>query len=101
VPLPSSVNREGPDQSAQVDGRGTEVVFAYCMSAVVLTRVAWSPPIRIRSRKHAVLCGLPYSLASLIMGWWGLPWGALLTPRAVWTNCTGGVEAPRSSGSNE
>src|SRR4051812_48979865 len=92
VPLPSPVNREGTEQSAQLDGGGTEVVFAYCISGVVLTRVAWSRPVRIRSRRHALVRGVPYSLASLILGWWGLPWGALLTPRAIWTNCTGGVE---------
>src|SRR2546421_12982602 len=96
VRLLRSANRAAVEQSAQSDGRARDVVFAYCISCGVVTWVFWSRPHRIRSRRQALRRGLPYTLTSLVLGWWGLPWGAVLTPRAVWTNCTGGVQAPRT-----
>jgi hypothetical protein len=92
VSLPSPANRAKTEQRAQPDGGATDVVFAFCVSCGVVTWVGRSRPVRVRSKAHARVRGLPYSLVSLLFGWWGLPWGVLLTPRAVWANCTGGVE---------
>ena len=94
--LPRPANRVETDQYAQSDGRVKDVVFACCISCGILTWVYWSRPYRISSRTHGWLRGFPYSLATLLLGWWGLPWGVLLSPRAIWSNCTGGVEAPRA-----
>jgi hypothetical protein len=38
------------------------------------------------------LHGLRYSLGSLLLGPWGVPWGLVWTPYAVWVNLTGGVD---------
>jgi hypothetical protein len=96
MPLPRSVNRAGPEQSAQPEGGANEVVFAYCISCVALTWQLWSRPYRIPSRRWARIRGLPYSLVSVTLGWWGAPWGFLLTPATVWTNWKGGVPADRT-----
>jgi len=92
VSLPRSANRADTDQYAQPDGRVKDVVFACCVSCGILTWVHWSRPYRISSRTQGLLRGFPFSVATLLLGWWGLPWGILLSPRAIWTNCTGGVE---------
>src|SRR5437763_14397308 len=97
VPLPRPVNRVEPEQYAQPDGRVKDVVFACCISCGILTWVRWSRPYQIRSRMQALRCGFPYTLASLLLGGPGLPRGALLAPRAIWTNRTGGVQATRSA----
>src|SRR3954463_1041671 len=94
VSLPRPANRAEPEQCAQPDGRVKDVVFACCVSCGILTWVYWSKPYRISSRSQGFLRGSPYSVMTLLLGWWGLPWGVVLSPRAVWTNCTGGVEAP-------
>ncbi|MBA4067014.1 MAG: hypothetical protein C0501_25550 [Isosphaera sp.] len=36
--------------------------------------------------------GIWYSLAAVFLGPWGVPWGLIWTPRAVWVNLTGGIE---------
>ena len=38
------------------------------------------------------LRGLGYSALALLLGPWGVPWGLILTPWAVWVNLTGGVD---------
>jgi hypothetical protein len=35
---------------------------------------------------------LQYSLLALLLGPWGVPWGALWTPWALWVNATGGID---------
>src|SRR5262245_53696191 len=93
VRLPSSANRVEPEQCAQPDGQVKDVVFACCISCGILTWLHWSRPYRISSRIQGLLRGFLHSLAILVLGWWAAPWGLLLSPRASWTNCTGGVEA--------
>ena len=36
--------------------------------------------------------GLGYSFLALLLGPWGVPWGLLWTPWAVWVNTTGGAD---------
>jgi len=36
------------------------------------------------------LVGWMYSLVSLLLGWWGLPWGLIWTPTVVYRNLRGG-----------
>jgi hypothetical protein len=36
--------------------------------------------------------GFGYSLGALLLGPWGVPWGLVWTPCAVWVNLTGGVD---------
>jgi len=37
--------------------------------------------------------GVCYSLISVIFGLWGLPWGPILTAKAIWVNLKGGNDA--------
>ena len=32
------------------------------------------------------------NLITLTLGWWGVPWGVLLTPLILWGNLRGGTE---------
>lgn len=49
------------------------VVFQYCVSVIVLTFRRSSDIYFIRSGESAVGKGLPFTLISLIAGWWGIP----------------------------
>jgi hypothetical protein len=44
------------------------------------------------SWQERYLLGLPFSVLSLVLGPWGVPWGPVLTGRAVWVNLSGGVD---------
>ena len=36
------------------------------------------------------LQGLPFTLLSLLLGWWGIPWGPIYTIQSLWVNLKGG-----------
>jgi len=46
----------------------------------------------IRRGKKGLLQGLPYTVLSLLLGWWGVPWGLIYTPLVVITNFSGGCD---------
>lgn len=75
------------------------VRFEYCISLVFLTLRRESDPIVLEPGQRAAFASLPYCLISLLLGWWGVPWGFLLTPVALWNNLAGGrnVEAEEPS----
>ncbi len=79
------------EQTAHQPPAARRVRFEVCYSVVVAT-VRWqSAPRDTRSPWHRVWLGLPYTLASLALGPWGVPWGPVWTAVAVWTNLTGGI----------
>jgi hypothetical protein len=66
------------------------VFYEYCIALVFLT-------LRHPSRLYAYhpgwpgwRRGLPYTLLTLLLGWWSVPWGLIYTPVVVWTNLRGG-----------
>jgi hypothetical protein len=50
----------------------------------------------IPAGESAFAKGLPYSVVSLVAGWWGIPWGPIWTIMTLVQNCDGGknVTAP-------
>jgi len=44
----------------------------------------------VRPGENAVTKGLPFSLISLVLGWWGIPWGPIWTISTIVTNLRGG-----------
>lgn len=80
--------------AAQVDDelrRGAKfVVFGYAMSFLVITLRRSSDVYFIRAGESAFGKGLPYTLLSLALGWWGFPWGFIYTPMVVFQNLGGG-----------
>jgi hypothetical protein len=86
-PPPIQVTAE---QTADPDDRW--VVYEYCISLIAVTLRRTSRPIRLHSGYDGWYRGLPYVLVSLLFGWWGLPWGIIYTPLAIYTNLTGGID---------
>lgn len=68
------------------------VVFGYCMSFLVITLKRSSDVTFIRAGQSAFMVGLPYTLLSLFIGWWGFPWGLVYTPMVVIQNLSGGKD---------
>lgn len=54
---------------------GRFVVYLYTISLVVVTLRRGSNIYFIRSGENPLMKGLPYTLLSLVAGWWGVPWG--------------------------
>lgn len=58
---------------------GRIVIYAYCISIIVLTFRLISSPYYIRPEEKSSKYRSKYNLLSLVMGWWHLPWGATYT----------------------
>src|SRR5438093_684538 len=69
---------------------GRFVLFECCISLIVITLRRPSPVRFLGPGESGVVQGLPYTVVSLLLGWWGLPWGVIYTPLALLTNLAGG-----------
>ena len=68
------------------------VVFNYCISIIVLTFRRSSSIYFIKPGENAIVKGLPFTLLSLVAGWWGIPWGPIYTIQSIYKNCQGGTD---------
>ena len=87
-----SANLAGTGQSGQPASDGRWVVFEYCVSLIAVTLRRPSRPIYLKLGKPAWIRSLPYVCISILFGWWGLPWGVILTPVTIFANLTGGCD---------
>ena len=72
------------------------VFFQYCISILVLTFRRASDIYFLRQGENAVTKGLPFTLLSLVAGWWGIPWGPIYTIQSVYNNSRGGKDVTAS-----
>jgi hypothetical protein len=75
---------------AELAAGGRVVFYEYCISFVFFTLRHPSPIYFLRAQQWSWPRGLPYSLVTLLLGWWGLPWGMIYTPLTLLTNLAGG-----------
>jgi len=82
-----------PDEvRARVAAGARLVRFEFCASVLLFTVRRQSPVYLTESWQGRYLRGLGYSLLAILLGPWGVPWGLIWTPWAVWVNLTGGVD---------
>jgi len=80
-----------PDEVRRVLAAGGRCVcYEYCVSALFVTLRRTSAVRLLQPGEPPRRGGWPYTLLSLLLGWWGLPWGPVLTPLAVAANLAGG-----------
>lgn len=70
---------------------GKFVVFQYCYSLIFITYRRVSPVYYVRAGNLGIANGLRYSLISLLLGWWGFPWGPVFTVGSIFNNLKGGI----------
>ncbi len=68
------------------------IIYQYCVSILVMSfkrssDIHFVPAGESRARKGAVFC-----LLSLLLGWWGIPWGPIWTIATVGKNLGGGID---------
>ena len=78
------------DVQAEVARGGRFVTYGYCISVLVMTFRRSSDVYFVRSTESRVMKGLPYTLLSLALGWWGFPFGFIYTPMVLIENLGGG-----------
>ncbi len=80
------------DQNVIAAHSGQWVVYEYCISLIAVTLRRTSRPIFVQPGRRRWVRGLPFVVASLVFGWWGLPWGIIYTPIAIFANLAGGAD---------
>lgn len=80
------------DLRKQVEAGGRFVVFSYTMSFLLITLRRSSGVVYVGPGESVHLKGLPYTLLSLVLGWWGIPWGFIYTPMSLYHNLRGGQD---------
>jgi endogenous inhibitor of DNA gyrase (YacG/DUF329 family) len=60
----------------------------------VLIMTSWSSPVQLSCRSCAIKAKLGNTLFSGVLGWWGFPWGIVMTPVQVGRNLVGLVSGP-------
>jgi len=83
-------NLTAAELQAGLAAGGRFVFYEYCISVLILTLRRPTSIRYLGPRDYGVLRGLPYVLVSLLLGWWGLPWGIIYTPVTIFTNLCGG-----------
>jgi hypothetical protein len=82
----------GHDNPPRPDAVARErlVFYEYCISLIFLSLRRPTAVVRLRPGQYGWFRGLPYTILSLLLGWWCIPWGFLYTPLVLWTNLSGG-----------
>lgn len=71
---------------------GRLVFYEYCISLVVITLRRPTGIHFLKADELGLIKGIPYSLISLLLGWWGIPMGLIYTPLTLITNMSGGCD---------
>ena len=82
-----------PDQIRFEIQRGAKFVFFYySVSVLVMSFRRASPVYFIPAGENALGKGLPWTLLTLVAGWWGIPWGPIYTVQSLAVNLKGGKD---------
>ncbi|MBT8327678.1 MAG: hypothetical protein KJP21_08135 [Bacteroidia bacterium] len=66
------------------------VFFTYTVSIIVMTFKRPTDVYFVRAGHSAVIKGLPQTILTLFLGWWGIPWGPIYTIGTLYRNLRGG-----------
>ncbi len=77
---------------AEIESGGRFVVYQYCVSVFFMTYLCSSKVHFVRSAGANLVKRLGYSILSLLVGWWGFPFGFIYTPMVVFKNLFGGKD---------
>jgi hypothetical protein len=78
------------DLQDEVNKGGRFVYFPFTISLIVVTFKHTSGVYLMRKEKGAIVKAIPFTLISLLLGWWGIPFGPKYTLESIRTNMTGG-----------
>lgn len=85
------LDKVAPDQlKHEIERGGRFVIYQYCISIVVLTFKRVSDIHFVKGGESVFWKGAPFSLVSLLCGWWGIPWGPIWSISTIVGNCRGG-----------
>jgi hypothetical protein len=80
-----------PQQLNQEIRRGGKfIIFEYCVSLLLVTFKRPSSIYYVRPGEGTFSKSASYTLLTLLLGWWGFPWGPIYSIASLVTNLGGG-----------
>ena len=80
------------DINREIDNGGKFVLFQYTVSLLIVTLKRPTAIYFVRANEKSSAKGLPYTLLSAVLGWWGIPWGPIYTVQSIASNIKGGKD---------
>jgi hypothetical protein len=71
---------------------GRFVVYQFAISIIIMTFMRPSKITFVRAGENRITKGLGYTILTLLLGWWGIPWGPIRSIQALITNFQGGKD---------
>lgn len=78
--------------SQEISRGGKFVVFEYCVSLLIITLKRPSGIYFVRADESTFGKSISFTMISLLLGWWGIPWGPIYTIGLIYTNLSGGKD---------
>lgn len=69
---------------------GKFVRYRYCFSALVITVMQGTDIYFVPAKDSRIKKGLPWTVLTLLAGWWGIPWGPIRSIQSLVINLRGG-----------
>lgn len=98
-------NMSGDEVNLEISQGAKFVIFEYCISIIIMTFKRSSDIYFIKSGERTAGKSIGFTLLTLLLGWWGFPFGPIYTIGALCTNLRGGkdvtnkiVIAPKQEG---
>jgi hypothetical protein len=80
------------DLQEEVKNGGRFLYYAYTVSLIIVTFKRTSGVYLVRGKEKTVSRSLPFTLITLFLGWWGIPFGPRYTLESIRTNLRGGKD---------
>lgn len=76
----------------EINRGGRVVGYLYCVSVVFMTFKRGTDLRLIKAGHNPAGASWPYTLLTLIAGWWGIPWGPIYSIECLYKNLSGGID---------
>ncbi len=76
----------------EIDRGGKFVFYIWTISVIFMTFKNPSDIYFVKGGESAAGKGLGFTLATLFLGWWGIPWGPIYSIQSLATNLGGGKD---------
>ncbi|WP_153798955.1 hypothetical protein [Foetidibacter luteolus] len=78
--------------SREISNGGKFVFYYYTVSVIFMTFRRPTDIYFVKAGEKAAVKGLPFTIVSLLLGWWGIPWGPIYTIQSLVKNLGGGKD---------
>lgn len=76
----------------ELDNGSRFVYYTYTISILIMTFKRSSSVYLLRQEDNSFTQSWPYTLMTLVLGWWGIPWGPIYSLGSLGTNLSGGKD---------